>query len=615
MISTENDKLLNKIELNILPHPKIRPIRKYKVQLNRSNLQKQIAKNHISQIWEYKPYHLEDPTKELRKLSRALKTSKACRKLNLGLEKWRNVSNKDMGFISQGLKRLVSLENLRFIFYMCGGISDQGLEVLSQGVKELSSLKSIDFRLLHLRETTDGSVKSLSQAFKGLICLKKIVLYVNQSINGSPGSVAMEYLNQGLKRLDTLEKISFDLDCLRRVSENSLQNLTQCLQRCPILKNLQLMISDFPEGGFGIFTECIGKLGALEILNVNVSMSKIDDQDIQNLGEALKKLENLSDFHLNLSGCRAISNEGLRVLSQSLQQMVSLNKISLSAESNNLITSDGLHHIARALYRMSHISLNFSCSGAIRNTGVENLMQGLKEASSLQFLDLSFGICSWLNDIGLEAIIDGLHDLVALKTLNLLLGSYAITAKGFRNLGKSLEKLVLLQNLKLHFAISQHFGDAEFKQIGEGLKVCHALQNLHLDFSNSKNLKDEGLKSLAEGLNGLGNLRTLFLSLYGCHIITDEGVEILAKSLRGMSGLEDLEINLDSQFNQLTHQAIKTWLKNLEQLDCLKNLVLLTKDCIEWDEYIPLAQALKRKFPNASIRIQPWMSFKLPIIA
>jgi len=88
MISTENDKLLNKIELNILPHPKIRPIRKYKVQLNRSNLQKQIAKNHISQIWEYKPYHHGDPTKELKKLFRALKTSKACHKLNLGLERY-----------------------------------------------------------------------------------------------------------------------------------------------------------------------------------------------------------------------------------------------------------------------------------------------------------------------------------------------------------------------------------------------------------------------------------------------------------------------------------------------------------------------------------------------
>jgi len=88
----------------------------------------------------------------------------------------------------------------------------------------------------------------------------------------------------------------------------------------------------------------------------------------------------------------------------------------------------------------------------------------------------------------------------------------------------------------------------------------------------------------------------------------------LTKALKGMSQLQSLEINLDSQFNQLTHQGIKTLLKNFKHLDRLQNLELFTKDFVEWDEYIPFAQALKTKFPTLLIRIQPWMSFRQPII-
>jgi len=65
---------------------------------------------------------------------------------------------------------------------------------------------------------------------------------------------------------------------------------------------------------------------------------------------------------------------------------------------------------------------------------------------------------------------------------------------------------------------------------------------------------------------------------------------------------------------QLTSQGIKAFLKSLEQLNCLQNLSLLTKHCEEWNEYIASAEALKMRFPTASISIQSILTFSAPAI-
>jgi len=545
--ATEKDKPLNKTDLDDLPHPKIRPIRKYKVQLSHSNMQKQVVKNIDSKTWEYNSSCNGNQKAELKKLFHMIKASKTCQKLSFGLGGSQNISNRDMRFVSKGLKGLVSLESLCIILYMSSRftvtVTDQGLGTLSQSLKGLSSLKRLDLRLFEVPQATDRSAKSLGQVLKSLTSLKEVVLNINRTRNGSWEGLAMGYLNEGLKRLKFIEDFSLDLDCLKRVNDNNIQSLMLYLQRFSRLTNLKLILTQLTAKGFEIFTECLGRLGSLNALSVDLTTSPIGDQEIGNLGEALKKLEKLSDIHFNLS--ESISDNGLRVFSQSLQQMTCLNRLSLSCEQNDLITSETLHYIAQLLSKISHLELKFSNCKSILNPGVQNLVNGFKNASSLQSLSLDLTSCRRLNDNVLEAIADGLHDLVALKSLILTLNNQNLTATGFKNLCKSFERLISLKDLKLN--MPTHFGDADLKQISEVLTGCCAFQNFYLDFSACKKITDEGLRSLTESLKGVERLQSLFVSFYRCERINNDEMERLARTLRGITGLQSRVIKMKTR--------------------------------------------------------------------
>jgi len=605
MISIENKRSFGKTDLNALPHPKIHPIRKYKVKLNQLTLQRQIVKNVVGKIWEYKSENYGDRFAELKKVFRMIKASKACQKLNCGVS-WKNVSNKDMSLISQGLKRLGSLKSLRLITYMHQDVTHKSVEVLSRGVKELPLLRSLDLRLLELQNTIDGSVKNLSQAFKRLGFLKEIVLYVDHRYTGVSGDerLMMKCLNRGLKRLDAVETVCLGIGQLGWKRITCVPILTQCLRRLPILTNLKLIVPGLYDNEYEMLAECLGNLGLLKILSLDFdSITSVGNQEIGKLAKALEKLKNLSDLHLNLSQCESISNDGLEVLSQSLQQMASLEKINLEFDRNPVITSDGLYHVAQALPKMSHIKFNFNHSGLMTNHGMQSLLEGLKNPRTLV---LDFGQRGWLANSDIEMIIYSLYDLDNLETLTLVLGSRRITPVVFYNLRKSLERLVWLENLKLGFRLCEGFGDAELKQISEGLKGCNALQNLHLDFSTCDNITDGGLQSFAEALEGLESLRTLFLSFDECSQISDEGLESLAKGLGNISRLQSLAINFEGTGNE-TRNGMNILLSNLAQFDCLQNLELTPNEYLGWEDRIRFTQAFQRKFPAAYIYIKPYM--------
>ena len=183
----------------------------------------------------------------------------------------------------------------------------------------------------------------------------------------------------------------------------------------------------------------------------------------------LKHLKNVK--HLDLSGCRNITDAGLKHLSENLTNLQSLN-----LSHCHHITDEGLKDLAKYLTNLTHLDLSWCIK--ITDEGLEILTNLIK----LQILNLT-----WCDKITDEAIKNLPQNL---KSLNLS-DCRKITDEGL----KKLEKLTKLQNLDLSGCYE--ITDAGLKHLSEKLTKLQSLDlwaGGNITYSAKQSLRDRGVR-------------------------------------------------------------------------------------------------------------------------
>ncbi|QIV96660.1 leucine rich repeat (LRR) protein [Allofrancisella inopinata] len=404
------------------------------------------------------------------------------KKIYLNL-KSNSIEDQGIKYITNKLKKLKVLDlsdckitdqGVDFIVNQLEGLARlnlSGCNVTDKGVKniavKISSLKSLSFSS---HEITDVGVKSIATFMSHTKCLKSLELSSN-----SITDVGVEYITTNLSSLSSLS-----------LSSNSITDV-----------------------GVEYITTNLSSLSSLSL-----SSDSITDVGLKYIAQNLSAL-----MSLNLSGCKKITDVGVRSIATFMSRTKRLKFLELS--SNN-ITDVGLKYIAQNLPSLSSLSLS---SNSITDEGVRYIAQNLP---ALMSLNLSG--CKKITDQGAIRVIRSMF----LKELDL--SGCNITDRALTHLcNQSYKREGFFNNLceaKLpdeRNSISSNVGgDTIWGGRSLNLSNCKGITDAgvsyvaHCRFLEELNLSgssvtDKGLKHIGFGLY---NLRILDLS--NCSDVTDK---------------------------------------------------------------------------------------------
>jgi len=311
--------------------------------------------------------------------------------LNLRSPSSREITDKDLLYISKNLKQLKSLKSFA-LKAKCSKITETVFGSFMKELGKLSSLEDLSLTLYSSNEGIEMNLNRTCQSLKKLRCLKDVCLdfkgFRHQMDQGFQG------FNGIFNRLARIEKISVIFPCYpSQMTDEELQNMQ--FKRLVSLQEIEIW-----------FGPC----------------SQITDKGLYFLTQGLTGLANLQRIDLSLFGSNEFGNLGLHYLWEMMKSLPALEKISLFFHQCPKITDAGfydMHQTLRCLPFLREFHSEFYRCPNISDTGLIDVCRTLKRFETLQKVELLFGGCRQITDKGFKSMIDCMKSLPNLASLGL----------------------------------------------------------------------------------------------------------------------------------------------------------------------------------------------------
>jgi len=374
----------------------------------------------------------QDPQSKLSVLHESLKGihgAKAIKNLEFEFSKQAPVLDNASRDIMKKLRYCSSLQRLKLRYEASIGLSNKTIANITQGLKAVPRIKD-----LHLRAQTTGAL--IKENYMG-----------NKSHQITDEGLAI--LSERLKRMNGLERLTFEFDANNWITDEGLFYFSQGLRKHnAFLKTINL--------GFRFDNQ-------------------IGDQGIRYLSENLKKCISVENFCLFLNRSTQVGDLALEHLNYCLKNFMNLKMV----------------------------KLNFRGCDRISDLGAEKILDGLEKHEKLERIWLNFRGCDKITDIGAQGIGQRLKGLKALKRLTLKLrGCDKLTDQGLIDIIRGISALQggCLENLTLNLAGCRKMTNESLREIWLGLRDVTSLKNVQLSLKGLNNLTDSEITQMVEAL-------------------------------------------------------------------------------------------------------------------
>jgi len=256
-----------------------------------------------------------------RDIMKKLRYCSSLSRLKIKYEASTGLSNKTFANIAQGLKAVPRVKDLHLSAHTSYMIRDGGLVVLSERLKRMNGLERFTFEFDSNNWITDEGLFHFSQ---GLSRHDAFLKTINLSFrfNNKIGGQGMRYLSENLKKCTSIENFCLFLNRSPCIEDLALEHVNYCLKNFINLKSVKLN-----------FRGCdrISDLGAEKIL------------------DGLEKHEKLERIWLNFRGCDKITDIGAQELGQRLKGLKALKRLTLKLRGCDKLTDQGLIGIMRGI--------------------------------------------------------------------------------------------------------------------------------------------------------------------------------------------------------------------------------------------------------------------------
>jgi len=222
----------------------------------------------------------------------------------------------------------------------------------------------------------------------------------------------------------------------------------------------------------------------------------------------------------------------------------------------------------------------------------------MKKLKRLQRLHVAISLYNKSSNEYLNSLSKSLKNLISLRSLTLQIFDTNFTAKGLREIGKSLKRLPYFQSFGLILSNWEGKMTQELLSIFESLKNSKSLESLQIQFNLCPEITQDDLKDLSRCLKNLAFLKQIQLKIFNCPmILNDECLENVSAVFKDLPSLESIVLYMSrfSDFMEVTDQGMKSLGKGLNELKSLKKLELSFDKCNITNEGLNhLSEGLKK---------------------
>ena len=373
-----------------------------------------------------------------------------------------------LGRLFRCLFSLKKLARLSLYFSLCQEFKSAQLNLLSSYLKKLSKLRALNLRFCLLKGFDDTAIYNLASALSNLRVLSQFSLYLGE----------LDTLSKyPQKRL--IQNSSTLLQFFKSLGEsNALSDLSIDFSGCTILI----------ESDKDPITEGLSYLRNLPIETLRLSPYKdFTNRDLMETFQILKRFRFLTALYFGLDECGRITPQGLFNFSFLLSELLSLSSLELSLNCFYDAFKDAIQDVLSAIKRLENLTeLCLWLSGPYTTSysQINRFSLSLKGLRSLKNLSLEFDYQEHLSDFAMFDLSEYLKDLIRLKRLSLSFEKTVdLTNLGILHLACAIQKLEDLRNLSLDFGSNREIDEESVEGILQSLLCLPCLENLSLLFS------------------------------------------------------------------------------------------------------------------------------------
>lgn len=148
------------------------------------------------------------------------------------------LSKDAMQELSDSLKVMRKLEELRLDLYNINNIASNSIEVLMGGFGSLKDLSQCVIQLNGSTTLANQSLKDLSLGLQQLSKAHSISVYLYNLSNIS--DEGLKFIGAGFSKMNQVKSLKIDLQILKKCTEKGIRDMTKCLVSCTWLKKLQI---------------------------------------------------------------------------------------------------------------------------------------------------------------------------------------------------------------------------------------------------------------------------------------------------------------------------------------------------------------------------------------
>ena len=319
------------------------------------------------------------------------------------------------------LSAITTSKTLKILTLVCHG----GDETISELCREtLEGSKSLTTLILELPECSDKGVKSLIEPVLAIKNLTSLTLRLNNVTENGAQSLATILSSTHIESF-SIYGTQMDLHDLF-IGDKGAEFVAIATQQCATLTKLCIAQSGIT--GLGVANVVQHLETHPSLMSLNLSYNLIDVNGVSGIAKSIPRIPMLQE--LILDNNKDIGDLGVKVLANVLNHTQSLKKLSLKSCD---IGKDGLASLVERMQGL--VLLNLSGNRAIGNEGAEFISRGLRNTETLDTLDLSS--CD-IRDEGCIHLADAILHNISLVYLSL--HGNAISDGGVDSLSTALEK-------------------------------------------------------------------------------------------------------------------------------------------------------------------------------
>jgi len=521
-----------------------------KEQYNDQNLKECLIKRAEAEEWIFDKYKIEMNDFELNKFMMISEPSKKIQRLEIDCSSYEKIG-KGLLYLSEGLKKLDSLQHMSLDLTYCTKIKDSTMIDLSQGLKRLVCLKGITLKFELCFHLSEIGICSLMNGIKRIPSLLQFSLSLISCSKITKKVVPI--LSKALSRMISLQDFDFTLQQVR-LEEKELQMLKESLIKLIHLRRLGLLIQtsfEILEKGFLILNEAFKRHPKLEFLRLHFPSTYMGPKGLNKLGELLEALTCLEEIDLKFQTGDGIDDDEFEKFNKRFQKLTGLKRLKMDFQQGwSQITDQGwplLFQAIKQFIALEYIYLDLTLLSKFDDSSMKYLGRALKCLPCLKTTHLIFRAEERrISDYGLKMLSGFFGEIAMLQHLNLTFYSCSgISNKGLLSLIASFKYLSKLKSLLLNFEYSKKITDEGLTDLGEGFEALASLEKLHLNFSRSENVTGVGLSNMSKSFQRIKCLKNLKLEFYWMRKVDDTMLLNLKEGLQGLH-LQNLWLDFGS---------------------------------------------------------------------